>query len=271
MTEDHEYILGTHAAELERLGFQHHVWVQHMLAVLDFAGIRAGDVVLDVGCGPGFTTFELAHAVGQRGRVIALDVSERFLEHLRAACRLRALTNVEPMLGTAEEFELPDGSLDAAYSRWVLCWLARPEDALARVARALRPGGAFIVQDYLDWGAKKLVPRSAAHDGVVQACLRSWSLGGGTIDIGEHLPTLAGRCGLVVEHFQPIARSGSGGSLVWRWLETFYNVYLPRLVERGLLEASAAADFFADWERRSNDGTSRVVTPTMVDIVMRKV
>lgn len=270
MTEEHEYILGTHAAELERLGFQHHVWVQHMLAVLDLANIRAGDVVLDVGCGPGFTTFELSHAVGPQGRVIALDVSERFLENLRAACRLRALTNVEPLLGTAEEFELPEGSLDAAYSRWVFCWLQRPEDALRRVARTLRPGGVVVIQDYVDWGAKKLVPRSAEHDAVIAACLESWRRGGGRIDIGEHLPGWAEQCGLRVEHFQPIARSGMGGSLVWRWLETFYRGYLPRLIEQQLLTQSAADVFLATWESRADDGTSRVITPTMVDIVLRK-
>lgn len=270
MTEEHEYILGTHAAELERLGFQHHVWLQHMLALLDLAGMRAGEVVMDVGCGPGFTTFELAHAVGPQGRVVALDVSERFLAHLRAACTLRAVTNVEPMLGTAEEFELEDASLDAAYARWVLCWLQKPEEALARVARALRPGGVFIVQDYLDWGAKKLVPRSGAHDRVVQACLASWSRGGGTIDIGEHLPAFAERCGFTVEYFQPIARSGTGGSLVWRWLENFYRIYLPRVVGEGLLTQDELAAFLAEWERRADDGVSRVVTPTMVDVVLRK-
>src|SRR5688572_17876789 len=136
--ETDEYILGTDVEELERLRFQHQVWVKEQYELLERAGVRAGMSVLDLGCGPGLTTLELAHVVGESGRVIACDQSERFLATLRRECAHLGFTHVEPRLGSVEELVLPEASLDAAYARWLFCWLSDPLAVLRRVARALR-------------------------------------------------------------------------------------------------------------------------------------
>lgn len=270
MPDEQEYILGTDRIELDRLRNQHYAWIEQAYALLALSGLRAGDTLLDLGCGPGFTSVELARIVGPTGRVIALDTSERFIAFLAAERERLALPQIEPRLGTAEQLDLPAASLDGAYARWLFCWLADPGAVMQTVADALRPGGVLVLQEYLDWGAKKLVPRSAAHDRIVAACMQSWPLGGATIDIGEHLPDLAARCGLVLEHFRPIARLGRVGSLEWRWLTEFYESYLPRLVERGLLQPHEFDNWRADWGARAADGSSFVYTPTMVDAILRK-
>ena len=267
---EREYILGTDRVELDRLRNQHHAWIGQAYALFERAGLRAGQRVLDLGCGPGFTTVELARIVGPSGRVIALDESERFIAHLRAERERQALPQIEPRLGRAEALDLPSGSLDAAYARWLFCWLKEPAVVMRAVADALAPGGLLLLQEYLDWGAKKLVPRSAAHDRVVAACMASWPAGGATIDIGEHIPALAARCGLVLEHFRPIARLGAVGSLEWRWLTGFYESYLPRLVERALLQPRELQAWRRDWDERAAEGGSYVYTPTMVDAILRK-
>ena len=270
MPAETEYILGTDRVELDRLRGQHVAWIQQAYALLERAGLRAGQTLLDLGCGPGFTTVELARLVGPSGRVIALDESERFIAFLRSERERLALPQIEPRIGRAETLDLPSASLDGAYARWLFCWLADPGAVMQAVADALAPGGVLVLQEYLDWGAKKLVPRGPAHDRVVQACMRSWPAGGATIDIGEHLPTLAADCGLVLEHFRPIARLGRVGSLEWRWLTEFYESYLPRLVERGLLTRDELAAWRAEWSAREADGRSFVYTPTMVDALLRK-
>ena len=267
---DGDYILGSDRQELERLRFQHHAWIQQGYALFERAGLRTGQVVLDLGCGPGFTSFELARVVGLTGRVIARDQNRRFLDHLAAERERLGLAQIEPSLGPVEELELPPEQLDAAYARWLFCWLAEPEKVLQLVTRALRRGGVILLQEYLDWGAMKLMPRSAAFERVVAGCLSSWREGGATIDLAEHVPALAAACGLQVEHFRPIARLGRVGSLEWRWLTEFFGGYLPKLVERGLLTAEDLQRYHDDWARRTAEGTSYCMTPTMADVVLRK-
>lgn len=265
-----EYILGADAEELERLRFQHFAWLEHGLALWTRAGIHTGARVLDLGCGPGFTSFELARLVGPTGRVIARDRSARFLAFLDAESRRLGLTWIETSLGPVEELALDGANLDAAYARWLFCWLPDPASAVARTAAALRPGGVLVLQDYLDWAAMRLVPGSAPFDRAIAACMRSWAEGGGTIDVIGRLPELARAADLVVEDVRPVARLGAPGSLEWRWIGEFLASYLPKLVARGTFGADELAAFRADWHERSAAPSSRVLAPLMTDVVLRK-
>jgi SAM-dependent methyltransferase len=270
VAEADEYILGTDAEELERLRFQHVVWVKELHELVARAGLRAGARVLDLGCGPGLTTLELAQVVGPRGRVIACDRSERFLVTLRRECARLGLAHVEARLASVEALDVADGSLDAAYARWPFCWLPEPLPVLARVARALRPGGRLLLQEYLDWGAMRLLPHAPAFARAVEACLASWKAGDATIDFASEVPALAPRAGFTIEHLRPRARLGPPGSLEWRWLDGFFAVYLPKLVERGLLAPSELDDFHVEWAARTAEGSSYAVTPTMADVILRR-
>ena len=77
------YVLGTHSAELQRLGRQHTFWRQECRSGLQRAGFGAGDRLLDLGCGPGFCSLELAELVGPSGQVLGLDLSPVYIEHLQ--------------------------------------------------------------------------------------------------------------------------------------------------------------------------------------------
>ncbi len=270
MTDELEYILGTDDAELRRLQFQHHAWAGPMHAILARAGLRTGATVVDLGCGPGYTTLELAETVGPAGRVIARDLSARFLAHLERVCTERGIAHIECSIGGVESLALPPGSIDAAYARWLFCWLPDPAAAVATIAESLRAGGALIVQDYIHWASMRLLPRDARHDAVVAACMRSWELGGGDIDVGAQLPEYATAARLVVESFEPVERIGGVGSLEWRWISEFYASYAPRLVEGGLLSQSDADDFAAFWAEQTRVGGRRILTPMMADLVLRK-
>ncbi len=271
MGDEREYILGTDRAELERLEFQHQAWVAQLYAVAARAGLRTGDTLLDLGCGPGFTSLELARIVGPQGRVIACDASERFLGFLAEERTRRGLVQIEPRRARVEELEQAPGSLDAAYARWLFCWLPDPGAALQSVARMLKPGGVLILQDYLDWGAMKLLPHSAPFARGVQTCLQSWKDGGSAIDVMELLPDLARGCGLRVELFETRARLGAVGSLEWRWIEEFFRSYLPKLVAQGRFPAAELEAWSAEWRTRAQQGTSWCLAPTMADLVLRRV
>jgi hypothetical protein len=127
-----------------------------------------------------------------------------------------------------------------------------------------------VLHEYWDWAAMKLVPRSAAFDRAVEAAMEGWRVGGATIDVGERLPALAREHGLVLELLRPVARVGRAGSPVWRWVQEFFRVWLPKLAERGLLTVDEAERALADHERLARDGDAWFTAPTMVEVVLRK-
>lgn len=264
-----DYILGADSDESRRLRFQHKVWLEHGHALFRRAGFRAGDRLLDLGCGPGWTSFELAEIVGPNGRVVARDQSPQFLETLQAEARHLGLDNIECSRGPVEDLDLVPGELDGAYARWLFCWLTDPGAVLARVARGLREGAVLALQEYFDWAAMKLVPRCRIFDRAVAACMQSWQLGGGTIDIAQEIPRLAEASGLSVDHFAPVARLGPVGSGEWNWIEQFFHSYLPKVVEAGLLSAEEFEEFRGEWNRRTESGEGYCYTPTMADVLLR--
>ena len=270
MSTAHEYILGADAVELARLRFQHKVWVSQMYAFLETAGLRAGHAVLDLGAGPGYTTLELATIVGETGRVVAVDESESFLNYLRAECDRYELRNVEIVRSRVETLDLPSASFDVAYARWLYCWLSDPEGALRHTATFLRPGGAILLQEYLHWGAMRIIPDDPVVTEAIAACRRSWDAGRADMDIARRFPEIAPRIGLTVELFEPIARMGRVGSLEWQWVGTFLRDYLPKVAARGLYDQAEYPRFLERWRDLERDGASSIFTPLMSQAILRK-
>lgn len=101
----------------------------------DAAGVRAGMRVLDVGCGPGGLTRELADRVGA-DRVAAVDPAPGFV----AACRQRN-PGADVRDGVAEDLPWPDGAFDAALSSLVVGFMSDADGGLREMARVTRPGG----------------------------------------------------------------------------------------------------------------------------------
>ena len=108
------------------------------------AGVQPGDHVVDVGCGPGALTGELAALVGA-DRVAAVDPSEPFA----AACAAR-LPGVHVLVGTAEALPFDDGEFDAALAQLVVNFMTEPETGVREMRRVTRAGGtvAAAVWDY---------------------------------------------------------------------------------------------------------------------------
>lgn len=101
----------------------------------------AGERILDVGCGCGQTTLELAHRVGASGQVIGVDVSLPMLSVARARAARLGLSNLDLRLLDAQEENLADLDVDAAYSRFGVMFFAEPVKAFQNLRSALRVGG----------------------------------------------------------------------------------------------------------------------------------
>ena len=103
--------------------------------------IRRGYRVLDVACGFGETTLELADRVGPSGRVLGLDCTQRFVEIAERERRAAGMSNVAYRLADIDTAELAPCSFEVAVSRFGLMYCASPVRALRAIRRALEPGG----------------------------------------------------------------------------------------------------------------------------------
>jgi ubiquinone/menaquinone biosynthesis C-methylase UbiE len=112
----------------------------HSAAVFPKLPVRAGDRVLDVGCGFGDTAIELARIVGPKGEVIGIDCCDPFLDIARAELAATGLRNVRLMRGDAE-IALPDVAVDFVFARFGTMFFANPVAGLRNMRKALRPGG----------------------------------------------------------------------------------------------------------------------------------
>ena len=108
-----DYVLGTHDEEVRRLGVQHRAWRETVLDGWRRAGLRPGQRVLDVGAGPGWATWDLAEAVGPRGRVVAVERAERFLRVLGAERERRGLDHVAVVPHRGAVHTVPYGEIRA--------------------------------------------------------------------------------------------------------------------------------------------------------------
>jgi SAM-dependent methyltransferase len=125
--------------------------LRYMQPVLDWAGIRPGDVVLELGPGPGVFTVPLARRVGPQGRVIAVDIQPEMIALAARRVAGAGLANVVTHVGNAYHLPLPDESVDRVFLVSVLQEVPDPERALAEIARVLRPDGIVsITSEFLD-------------------------------------------------------------------------------------------------------------------------
>lgn len=265
-----EYILGVGDDEVVRLGFQHRVWQAEAAGIWRRAGIHPGMTVLDAGCGPGYATLDLAHLVGAAGRVLAIDESQRFLDHLRAHIAPICPAPVDIRCADVQDMDLPEACADAAYLRWVLCFIPDPARVVANVARALKPGGVLMVQDYFNYRAFTFAPRSEPFHRVVDAIMKSWTDRAGDPDLVARLPQICRRSGLELREVLAHQRVARPGDTLWSWPETFFHNFVPRLVEAGLLTSADKAAFEHDWAERAKNPDTFLCAPPVFDLIAVK-
>ena len=96
MKDKEPYILGTDEEELKRLKIQHNVWRSETIKGWSLAEFKLGDVILDLGSGPGYCTKELTEIVGPSGKVLGVDRSQSFINYLEHE-KDKSNLNIEPI------------------------------------------------------------------------------------------------------------------------------------------------------------------------------
>jgi SAM-dependent methyltransferase len=155
--------------------------------------LRPGLSLLDVGCGPGTITIDLARIVAP-GRVIGLDASEEVVAQARALGEESDATNVHFEGGDLFALKYDDASFDVVHAHQVLQHLVDPVAALVELRRVLRPEGVLAARDS-DYGAFAWAPAEPALDRWIEIYLAVTARNGHNARIGPSLLGLAQSAG----------------------------------------------------------------------------
>lgn len=177
----------------ERLRILSRVMWPSTLNLLQRAGIRPGMTCLDVGCGGGDVSRELARLVGPTGTVVGIDIDDVKIGIAREEAAALAIPNLEFRVCNLGETE-PHAEFDFVYARFVLTHLPDPNVMVAKIRQALRPGGIFVVAD-IDFRGYFSYPESAALARYVALYTEAVKRRGGDPNIGPRLPALLAAAG----------------------------------------------------------------------------
>ncbi|MFV0426546.1 MAG: methyltransferase domain-containing protein [Beutenbergiaceae bacterium] len=210
--------------------------------------LRPGMDVLDVGCGPGTITVDLAtHVPG--GRVLGIDTAPQILERAAELAVAQGVENVE--FETADVTALPqaDASFDVVHAHQVLQHLSDPVAALVEMRRVLRPGGWLAIRD-ADYGAMRWFPDSVEldrwrdlylaltghHNPDAGRALHAWALRAGFVDVQAGASLW---CYTAPQDRQWWARS---------WAERVqHSSFATHALEHGYADAAELAELAAGW------------------------
>jgi len=116
--------------------------------VLTALNIKPGEVIADIGAGTGYFTFRLAHFVGDKGRVYAVDVSPDMIRHINRRTRDSKTTNVLSILAENDDPLLPERSVNRIFVCDVWHHVENQTKYLVALKKILRPGGEVVMIDF---------------------------------------------------------------------------------------------------------------------------
>ena len=111
-------------------------------------GLKEGDVVADIGSGVGFMIPFFLEAIGPEGKLYAEDIQQDFLDKIEEKKQARGWDNVETVLGDERSPNLPEGTLDLAFALDAYHHFNYPEETLALIRAAIKPGGRLVIVDF---------------------------------------------------------------------------------------------------------------------------
>ncbi|MDI3417361.1 class I SAM-dependent methyltransferase [Streptomyces luteolus] len=179
------YTHGHHASVLRS-----HTWRTAANSAAYLVGeLKPHMAILDVGCGPGTITADLAALVPQ-GRVTGVDAAPGILDRARATAAERGLDNVEFAVADVHALGFPDDTFCVAHAHQVLQHVGDPVRALRELRRVVRPGGIVAVRDS-DYAAMTWYPRTPGLDDWLDLYERVALANGGEPDAGRRLKSWA--------------------------------------------------------------------------------
>lgn len=214
--------------------------------------------ILDIGCGPGTITADLAELVPD-GHVTGVDRAPGILEQARATAGERGLDNVEFAVADIHALDFPDDTFGVVHAHQVLQHVGDPVQALREMYRVTEPGGYVAVRES-DYLAMAWYPASPGMDDWLDLYRRVARANGGEPDAGRRLKSWALRAGLTgITAGSSTWTFADTGEIAWwsgLWADrTLASAYADRATEGGLAtleQLRAVSEAWREWGRQKD-------------------
>lgn len=269
---DDSYFIGVNPSEIDRLRTQHEAWRPETELLWREAGFPSFRSIVDLGCGPGFTSLDLARAVGSSGEICAVDTASSYLEYLADRARTQAVTNVTVVNADLTKSRSIAGRFDGAFCRWFLAFLRDDLDVvLENIRESLRPGGTFAAMEYLTLRSLTCSPSSAAFDANTRAWIEFYARHGGDTSVGALLPRRLTASGFRVRSLRCVGGMADPAHRWWGWWDRLIRDFGPRFVETGLLRPEEWDGLQRDWAQFSQQPDAFIYTPVLLQVITERV
>lgn len=128
-----------------------------------FAKVKKGDTVLDLGCGAGNDCFIARSVTGDSGKIIGIDMTNAMIEKAKANAEKMGYKNMEFILGEIENMPIQSNTVDVIVSNCVLNLVPDKRKAFSEIYRVLKPGGHFSISDMVLVGTFPEELRKSVH------------------------------------------------------------------------------------------------------------
>ena len=199
-------------------------------------GLKGAENILDVGCGSGTVTKDIAHLT--KGRVIGIDGSSDMIEVAKNI--LKDYKNVELYISSAETIPFRDNTFDIVTCNLFFMWVDNPQKVINEMTRVTKPGGRVLASLEPDYGGKLHYPENPKIDAVFAG--KAIKERGGDPHIGRKLRLLFVRAGLET-------KVGIGNNRIWSCEEdTSYYLHARDFYVKALKGAGLSDEEIDKWE-----------------------
>jgi len=199
-------------------------------------GLKDAKLVLDVGCGSGIVTRDIARLT--KGKVIAIDGSKEMIKFAKDV--LKSFKNVELRVGDAQKLPLEENMFDIVTCNLLLMWADDPQKVVNEMARVTKPGGTVLATLEPDYGGKLHFPENTKVDPIFAG--KAIKARGGDPHIGRKLRFLFVRAGLVT-------KVGIGNNRIWSCEEDkAYYFHARDFYVKALKNAGLSQEEIDKWE-----------------------